>query len=199
MLEAILLATSLAQGSDICLKAPKSLACEAYQRQVQQQQQAEEAKRKKELEAQNEILKAFQNKRLVYKVRIRDAAVGNALQNSIFSPGDADREEWFRLTVDNGNLVSILHSTNIMNKFWGNRTWYDHQTSAIRACKANLFEVDKTSCITSESDKITLPQGSTIYDYSFDVRYEEGGVVSVKSLQLSKDRQPDETVNLPIR
>ncbi|QFZ91779.2 hypothetical protein [Synechococcus elongatus] len=199
MLEAILLAASLAQGSEVCLKAPRSLACETYQRQVQQQQQAEEAKLKKELEAQKELLKAFQNKRLVFKVRIRDAAVGNALQNSIFSPGDADREEWFRLTVDNGNSVSILHSTNIMNKFWGNRTWYDHPTSAIRACKASLFEVDKTSCIISESDKIILPEGSTVYDYSFDVRYEEGGVVSVKSLQLSKDRQPDEIINLTVR
>jgi hypothetical protein len=88
-----------------------------------------------------------------YKIRLRDAATGNARQWSFFSPGDADREEWVVVTVK-GQEFTVRHATNIENKFWGTRQWYDHPATAIRICQADQFEV--SDCQTATGDTITI-------------------------------------------
>lgn len=124
----------------------------------------------------------------VYKIRLRDAAIGNANQWGFLSPGDADREEWVVVTV-RGEQVKIRHATNIMNKFWGNRQWYDHPAIAIRICTADQFEA--TDCQTAKGDAITLPEGTSIHDVQIDFKFSEGGAVSTRSVQIPSDAEYD--------
>jgi hypothetical protein len=124
----------------------------------------------------------------VYKIRLRDAATGNARQWSFFSPGDADREEWVVVTVT-GKLVKVRHATNIENKLWGNRQWYDHPATALRICDASQFEA--LNCQTVQGDTILLPEGKTIHDVQIDFKYSEGGGIYTRSVQIPADAEYD--------
>ena len=137
--------------------------------------------------------KAFEQSRnrgteLVYKIRLRDAATGNIRQGGIFSPGDKDREEWVVVTLIDNQEVKIRHATNIENKFWGTRQWYDHPAIAIRVCDVTLF--DSNECLTTEGDTTLLPEGKTIHDVQFDFKYSEGGAIYTRSIQIGSDAKP---------
>jgi hypothetical protein len=125
----------------------------------------------------------------MYKLRLRDAATGNIGQRSIFSPGDLDREEWVVVTLINNQRVKVRHATNVMNKFWGNRQWYDHPATAIRLCTIDGF--DTTDCVTAQGDTIDLPEGKTIHDVQIDFKYVEGGSVYTRSVQIAPGTLPD--------
>jgi hypothetical protein len=124
----------------------------------------------------------------VYKIRLRDAATGNTNQWSFFSPGDLDREEWVIVTVT-GDRVKIRHASNVMNKIWWTRQWYDHPAIAIRVCTADQF--DTTDCQTAKGDSITLPEGQSIHDVQIDFKFSEGGAVSTRSVQIPLDADFD--------
>ena len=126
---------------------------------------------------------------LVYKIRLRDAATGNVNQEGIFSPGDKDREEWVVVTLINNQQVKVRHATNIQNKFWGTRQWYDHPAIAIRICDVNQF--DYSDCLNSQGDIAVLPEGKTIHDVQIDFKYSEGGAIYTRSVQISPDAEPD--------
>lgn len=127
---------------------------------------------------------------LVYKIRLRDAATGNFNQSGIFSPGDKDREEWIVVTLINNQQVRVRHATNIQNKFWGTRQWYDHPAIAIRICDVNQF--DYSDCQNSQGDVAVLPEGKTIHDVQIDFKYSEGGAIYTRSVQISSDTKPDD-------
>jgi hypothetical protein len=125
----------------------------------------------------------------VYKVRLRDVATGNANQASVFSKGDLDRQEWVVITVTNGKQVKVMHQTSVKNKFWGTRQWFDHRATSIRICETDGF--DKTNCQTAEGDTIAMPSGKAIHQVSIDFKYDEGGSLYTRSIQLSKDIKPE--------
>jgi len=125
----------------------------------------------------------------VYKMRLRDAPTGNIGQQSIFSPGDLDREEWVVVTLINNQRVKVRHATNVMNKFWGTRKWYDHPATAIRLCAIDGF--DTSDCVTAQGDTIDLPQGKTIHDVQIDFKYVEGGSVYTRTVQIAPGTLPD--------
>lgn len=121
----------------------------------------------------------------VYKLRLRDAATGNFKQGNIFSPGDKDREEWIVVTVINNEQIQVRHATNIENKFWGTRKWFDHPALAIRICAVDQFDLN--DCQTAQGDTVIFPEGKTIHDLQIDFKYSEGGVLSTRSVQIPKD------------
>jgi hypothetical protein len=128
-------------------------------------------------------------KDVVYKVRLRDVATGNADQTSVFSSGDLDREEWVVVTVMDSNQIQVRHSTSVKNKIWGTRQWYDHPATAIRACLTDGF--DKKDCQTAEGDTVALPAGKSVYDVVIDFKYSEGGALYTRSIQLSREIKPE--------
>lgn len=128
--------------------------------------------------------------KLVYKIRLRDAATGNIRQGGIFSPGDKDREEWVVVTLINNQQVKLRHATNIENKFWGTRQWYDHPAIAIRICDVSLFDSD--DCLKTQGDTAVLPEGKSIHDVQIDFKYSEGGAIYTRSVQISPDAKPDD-------
>jgi hypothetical protein len=121
----------------------------------------------------------------VYKLRLRDAATGNFRQGNIFSPGDKDREEWIVVTVINNQQIKVRHATNIENKFWGTRQWYDHPALAIRICAVEQFDLN--DCQTTQGDTVILPEGKTIHELQIDFKYSEGGALYTRSVQIPKD------------
>ncbi|WP_036489631.1 hypothetical protein [Myxosarcina sp. GI1] len=125
----------------------------------------------------------------VYKMRLRDAAIGNANQNSIFSPGDRDREEWIVVTVINNQTFKVRHATNIENKFWGFRKWFDHPAIAIRVCAFDQFDLN--DCQTAQGDTALIPEGKTIHDIQIDFKYSEGGAIYTRSVQVSPDAKAE--------
>ncbi|GAL91558.1 hypothetical protein N44_02261 [Microcystis aeruginosa NIES-44] len=125
----------------------------------------------------------------VYKMRLRDAPTGNIGQQSIFSPGDLDREEWVVVTLINNQRIKVRHATNVMNKFWGTRKWYDHPATAIRLCAIDGF--DTSDCVTAQGDTIDLPEGKTINDVQIDFKYVEGGSVYTRTVQIAPGTLPD--------
>ena len=125
---------------------------------------------------------------LVYKIRLRDAATGNVRQGGIFSPGDKDREEWVVVTVINNQQIKLRHATNIENKFWGTRQWYDHPAIAIRICDINQF--DSSDCQNSQGDTAILPDGKSIHDFQIDFKYSEGGAIYTRSVQIASNAKP---------
>jgi len=125
----------------------------------------------------------------VYKLRLRDAPTGNIGQQSIFSPGDLDREEWVVVTLINNQRVKVRHATNVMNKFWGTRKWYDHPATAIRLCAIDGF--DTSDCVTAQGDTIDLLEGKTINDVQIDFKYVEGGSVYTRTVQIAPGTLPD--------
>lgn len=134
-------------------------------------------------------VKAFRSSQeYIYKLRLQ-AGTGNALQNSIFSGGDSDREESARVAVQ-GDNVTVLHATNIKDKFWGTRTWYDHKPTVMRICPANAF--DDKGCKTIESDTFVMESDKVVSNYSIDFKFVESGELRTRSIQVEKDRKPDE-------
>jgi hypothetical protein len=125
----------------------------------------------------------------IYKVKLSDQT-GSFGQGSVFSSSDMDRGEWVVLTITDGKMLKVKHTTNTMNKFWGTRKWFDHPATAVRICLSDGFETK--DCQTAEGDTIELPAGKKIHDFQIDLKYTERETVYKRSLQVAKDMKPSE-------
>jgi hypothetical protein len=125
----------------------------------------------------------------IYKIKLADQT-GRSVQNSMFSSGDLDRNEWVVLTVTDGKTLKVKHTTNTMNRFWGTRTWFDHPATTVRICLSDGFETK--DCQTAEGDKIDLPADKKVHDFQIDLKYTESETVYKRSLQVAKDMKPSE-------
>jgi hypothetical protein len=125
----------------------------------------------------------------IYKVKLSDQT-GSFGQGSVFSSSDMDRGEWVVLTVTDGKMLKVKHTTNTMNKFWGTRKWFDHPATAVRICLSDGFETK--DCQTAEGDTIELPAGKKVHDFQIDLKYTERETVYKRSLQVAKDMKPSE-------
>lgn len=61
--------------------------------------------------------------------------------------------------------------------------WFDYPAKAVRACPLNAGSWGDKSCITSESDSITMPIGTDLNNYRFDFKYEKGGATLEQSFE----------------
>jgi hypothetical protein len=125
----------------------------------------------------------------IYKVKLSDQT-GSFGQGSVFSSSDMDRGEWVVLTITDGKMLKVKHTTNTMNKFWGTRKWFDHPATAVRICLSDGFETK--DCQTAEGDTIELPAGKKVHDFQIDLKYTERETVYKRSLQVAKDMKPTE-------
>jgi hypothetical protein len=125
----------------------------------------------------------------IYKVKLTDQS-GSFNQGSVFSSNDLDRGEWVVLTVTDGKTLKVKHTTNTMNKFWGNRKWFDHPATALRVCLSDGFETK--DCQSAEGDTIALPPGKQLHELQIDLKYIERDTVYKRSLQVAKETKPSE-------
>lgn len=116
------------------------------------------------------------NKTYTYKIKLSE---GTAWTN-------LNPESWVVFDVINGNTIAIRHSTNVVNMITGISRWWDHPITESRACRVTIGETGKrlTGCLsgtTSGEGKalrhlLVLPVGDTIYDYMFEIKWQENGI-----------------------
>ena len=76
---------------------------------------------------------------------------------------------WVRIDVDKKKIL-LTHYYDVRDKLTGRRTRYMHPITATRACPIKTFD----ECIIG-GNTIELPEGSTLGDYSYEIKWTEGG------------------------
>ncbi|MCY6494263.1 hypothetical protein [Leptolyngbya sp. GGD] len=130
-----------------------------------------------------------------YKIELREIsqpADNDSFASSMGFKKDRGRSEWAIVTVTNGKTVKIRHATRIANMIGFSR-WFDHKVTAIRTCNGESFDTNDTKkdCTITKGDTVTLPDGKTVNDVSFDFKYTEGGITYTRNVQVSSEMQPE--------
>ena len=95
---------------------------------------------------------------------------------------------WVKVDIEE-NSVLFTHYYDVRNKLTGRRTRYMHEVTATRACPLTTFD----ECILGDN-QINLPQGSNAKEYSYEIKWTEGGENYTQKLDL-KDLEPIDKEN----
>jgi hypothetical protein len=87
-----------------------------------------------------------------------------------------------------GQQLKAVHATDVVNKFWGNTTSYQHPITKFRACSLGDFE--RKNCVTAEGDILTLAEGLTPYDVILDLQFNENGQAIYRSFRAVQGGNP---------
>lgn len=102
-----------------------------------------------------------------YKIRLSG-------QGDVFVSGGSNTYAVVKQQDDGSYL--IYHTTLKSNYWTGAGTWYDHETTASRACPPLAPGWDKPSnCIEGKDGIIRLPDGAKLSDYTLEIKYLENG------------------------
>ena len=76
---------------------------------------------------------------------------------------------------DNGSITA--YHTALKSNYWtGAGVWYDHETTASRACPAVATGWDQpANCVEGQGGTIQLPTGAKLSDYTIEIKYVENG------------------------
>jgi hypothetical protein len=140
----------------------------------------------------------FSDRKYTYKIKLSE---GTAWTN-------LNPESWVVFEVTNGNMIEIRHSTNVVNMITGISRWWDHPITESRACRVTMGETGKrlTGCLsgtTSGTGKalrhlLVLPVGDTIYDYMFEIKWQEKGINHEAMTRVPPGMKPTAIQAIPL-
>jgi len=129
---------------------------------------------------------------LVYKIELRETPLADVADDfAIGKPyqKEPSRSEWAVITVTQSTIVQIKQATRLSKPF-GLHTWIDHAVTAVRVCKGTSR--DLKNCTVYTQNTFTLPKGSSVKDFIVDFRFTEDNVVQQRSVQVPRNRLPEE-------
>ena len=86
---------------------------------------------------------------------------------------------------------SVYHTT-LKSSYWTRiGTWFDHETTASRACPPVASGWDKpTNCIEGKGGAIRLPEGAKLSDYTLEIKYLENGAEQYVKFRVEQAPTP---------
>jgi hypothetical protein len=125
---------------------------------------------------------------------------GQTIKADIAEPAKQDQEFKMRLSGDwfsssytflgariyDGRIIQprfVDHNTAFGFFKPASAKWFDYPAKAVRACPLNAGSWGDKSCITSESNSITMPAGTDLNNYRFDFKYEKRGATLEHSFE----------------
>ena len=102
-----------------------------------------------------------------YKIRLTG-------QGDVFVSGGSNT---YAVVKRQGDGSYRVYHTTLKSNYWtGAGTWYDHETTASRACPPVAAGWDQpTNCIEGTGGIIRLPEGAKVSDYNMEIKYLENG------------------------
>lgn len=124
-----------------------------------------------------------------YKVKVSEGTAWTNLQP----------ESWVMFDVT-GRTVVVQHSTFTLNAITSRGKWWNHPLTELRACRlaAGPSGDPLPTCLRGESPapgdplQVVLPQGVTIHDLLFRVRWQERGQQQEATLRVPPEVRPTE-------
>jgi hypothetical protein len=89
--------------------------------------------------------------------------------------------------MEQGNTLSVYHTTLKSNYWTGAGVWYDHEPTASRACPVvqPAGWGESQNCIEGVKGRIQLPQGSVANDYAIEIKWVENGAEQYTKFRLA--------------
>jgi len=82
--------------------------------------------------------------------------------------------------------ITVYHTTLKSNYWTGAGVWYDHETTASRACPAVVTGWDQpANCIEGKGGTIQLPPGAKLADYTIEIKYVENGAEQYAKFRIN--------------
>jgi hypothetical protein len=102
-----------------------------------------------------------------YKIRLSG-------QGDVFVSGGSNTYAVVKQNDDGS--ITAYHTTLKSNYWTGAGVWYDHETTASRACPPVVAGWNQpTNCIEGNGGIIRLPEGAKLSDYTIEIKYLENG------------------------
>jgi hypothetical protein len=125
---------------------------------------------------------------LRYKVKVSEGTAWTNLQP----------ESWLMFDVRGGNRVVARHSTFTLNAITGIGKWWDHPATEIRACHLSAGQGGEPvmGCVRGESPvpgaplEVVLPEGTTLHNVLFRVRWQERGQQQEATVRVGAEARP---------
>ena len=104
--------------------------------------------------------------------------------------------EFAVINVSEENAVSIYHTTNTVDQFWGTGKWWDHEVTASRACLVSETEwSDGDNCINGTKGLIQLPPDANPLDYTYEIKWVEGGAKRYTKFGMNSNTRVDKELD----
>ena len=117
-----------------------------------------------------------------YKIRLSG-------QGDVFVSGGSNTYAVVKRQADGS--YSVYHTTLKSNYWTGAGVWYDHETTASRACPPVAPGWDKPSnCIEGKGGTIRLPEGAKLNDYTLEIKYLEKGAEQYVKFRVEQAPTP---------
>ena len=112
-----------------------------------------------------------------YKIRLTG-------QGDVFISGGANTYAVVKQNDDGS--ITAYHTTLKSNYWTGAGVWYDHATTASRACPPVAAGWDQpTNCIEGKGGTMQLPVGAKLADYTIEIKYVENGAEQYVKFRLN--------------
>ena len=117
-----------------------------------------------------------------YKIRLSG-------QGDVFFTGGANS---YAVVKQNDDGSITAYHTTLKSNFWtGFGSWYDHETTASRACPAATTGWERpTNCIEGKGGTIQLPAGAKLSDYTIEIKYVENGAEQYAKFRVEQAPTP---------